>query len=1157
MPDPLVEFRSSVATPLARASAGGAGLAATRIVLIYAGFAALWILVSDRLLMAWVEDPRLLGWIGMLKGWFFIAVTALLLHGLIRLDRQRLERAHAAQLRSEEALKRSTERLLWLGDNLPESYVYQYTQRDREEPRYLYLSAGAANVHQLTVDEILADANRLQAQIDPEQVAAIAAKARVSRDQLTDFEAELRIVRPDGTRRWLHLRSRPRREADGQVIWDGIAADITDRKTAEEARRASEERLRIVTGSARVGLVLVDREHRYVFANGTYAEILELPSADIVGRRVADVLAGVYADQIRPRLDQAFGGERVSYQLRRPTGGMERHYAVNYEPTLTEGKVSAVVVVITDITEIKVAEEKIRAHEALLRETGRIAKVGGWSFDVATGAGEWTEEVARIHDLDPAAPTSRAIGLEFYQGESRRKIEAALAAAVQHGEGYDLELELTTAAGARKWVRTIGNPVREDGRVVRLRGSFQDVTERHRLDAERERQQRRLALLADISRGLVLSDSPGALVAGVFEKLSRELQVDVFANYMVSPEGDRLRLESSGGLTETQQRDFAELPFDVSRCDPVAERKERMLFADLPSVQVPQAAGIIALGVQAYAGFPLLAGDRLIGTISFGSRSLREFPADDVRLMKTVADQVAASVERSRLLEAWRAGEERFRQVVESIQEVFWMLELDGRRFSYVSPAFETIWGRGVGTIRESAARWEEFIHPEDRPRVVEAARTRQAHGTYRETYRIVRPDGTVRWVHERAFPVHEADGRVRRIVGVTEDVTEKRELESRFLRSQRLEAIGTLAGGISHDLNNILSPVLMIASLLKGRLEAPDERRLLELLESSALRGAGIIRQLLTFSRGTVGGLVTVQVRHLVKEIVELMQETLPRDISVRAELEPGLLPVTGDPTQLHQVLLNLCVNARDAMPRGGELVLRAGNLELTPDAAAQAGPDVGPGRYIVITVEDNGQGIAPENLVRIFDPFFTTKEPGRGTGLGLSTVHGIVKSHGGFVTVRSQPGQGASFAVYLPVSADEAEKSSGAAVMAAAPGNGQLILVVDDEPNVAMAIRLLLETSGYRVVTAADGREALTRFMEQQDAVKLVVTDSMMPVMDGTALIRALRALRPELKIIAITGLEQDGQRQEMQRLGVAEMLPKPCGAAEILRAVGSALA
>lgn len=504
---------------------------------------------------------------------------------------------------------------------------------------------------------------------------------------------------------------------------------------------------------------------------------------------------------------------------------------------------------------------------------------------------------------------------------------------------------------------------------------------------------------------------------------------------------------------------------------------------------------------------------------------------------------------------ALRETEARFREVMETIREVFWISDVEKKRIHYVSPGYRDIWGRPGEELYSSSRAWLESIHTDDRERILHAALTKQADGTYDETYRVVRPDGSVRWVRDRAYPVRDAAGGLVRIVGCAQDITERKELEDQFLRAQRLEAIGTLASGVAHDLNNILSPMLMIGPLLREKLSNPNDIELLGIVESSAQRGANVVRQLLTFSRGIAGERGPLQIRHLVKEMTSIMSETFPREIGIVHQVPADLWPVVGDATQLHQVLMNLCVNARDAMADGGRLAIDAKNIELGA-AELEGCSGVSPGRFVVVTVSDSGHGMSDETKAKIFEPFFTTKAPGKGTGLGLSTVLGIVKSHGGFLTVESRLGRGTKFHVYIPSAEERGDLPQSVRQAEAAQGHGELVMVVDDEVNVRQAMQRVLEHNGYTVLTAANGREGLGLYLLQREKVKVVVTDLMMPEMNGVALVRALRDLSPELPIFAATGLITGERQMELDTLRVTELLPKPYTSFELLDAVARAL-
>jgi len=387
-------------------------------------------------------------------------------------------------------------------------------------------------------------------------------------------------------------------------------------------------------------------------------------------------------------------------------------------------------------------------------------------------------------------------------------------------------------------------------------------------------------------------------------------------------------------------------------------------------------------------------------------------------------------------------------------------------------------------------------------------------------------------------------------VLVINTNMTDRKKLEAQFLRAQRLESIGTLAGGIAHDLNNVLSPIMLAAHLLRSRTSEPAMRRWIDTIESSAQRGAGILSQVLTFARGAAGKRMVVQPKHLLKEMGKIASETFPRSIDTTVDVPRDLWTITGDPTQLHQVLMNLCVNARDAMPAGGALTIKGENVVLD-EASARQVIDAVPGRYIMLTVSDTGTGIPAQIIEKVFEPFFTTKEPGRGTGLGLSTVHAIVKSHKGFIRVFSTPGKGTEFQIYLPSQSagetPDAVEEQGLALT----GSGELILVIDDERMILDMTEETLGSSGYRVLTAANGKEGVALYARQANQVHAVLVDMMMPQMDGLAVIQALRRMNPGVKILAMSGVPREGGDDPVQKMA-QNFLSKPFTAATLLRAL-----
>ncbi len=724
----------------------------------------------------------------------------------------------------------------------------------------------------------------------------------------------------------------------------------------------------------------VPHDFVYLEVNSAFGKLTGLKN--VTGNKVSEVIPGI--QKSNPELFQIFGRVALSGRSEKFETYVDA-LGIWFSIAVYSTQKEHFVAVFDNITERKKGEAALRFHEGLLQETGRIAQVGGWEFDPLTGEGTWTEEVARIHDFEPGQATNMELGLSLYTEESRIRLDAAVKKARELGESYDLELELTTAKGNHKWVRNIGHPIFENGKVVIVRGSFQDITERKRADS------------------------------------------------------------------------------------------------------------------------------------------------------------------------ALRESEERFRRLIENASDMIAEIDAAGI-IRYQSPS--TLRMLGYTVAETTGHKLEEFIAPEDHAKVREFIRQALANQekTTSVEFRIRHRDGSWCILQSMGRSLADVAGE-RRLVVNSRDITESRQLEEKFRRVQRLEAIGTLASGVAHDLNNILAPMLMAAGMLKDKLPSARDREILAMVENGAQRGASIIGQLLTFSRGIEGARVSVQLRHLLKEMEHLMRETFPRGIKIGQNIPNNLWTVLADATQMHQVFMNLCVNARDAMPQGGKLLVSAQNIQLD-DELAQLHAEAKAGPYVMVTVADTGTGIPPENIQRIFDPFFTTKGIGKGTGLGLSTVIGIVKSHGGFITVYSEPGRGTAFKVYLPATGSAGSVKKEDSKSPIPVGNEELILVVDDEAPILMATRGVLTRYHYRVLTAGSGEEAIKLFIQHSASVALVLTDIMMPGIGGVQLIRSLRIIKPAIKVIATSGLEQVDNRSEFAALGVTEILSKPCMPAVLLKAVNQAL-
>jgi PAS domain S-box-containing protein len=493
-----------------------------------------------------------------------------------------------------------------------------------------------------------------------------------------------------------------------------------------------------------------------------------------------------------------------------------------------------------------------------------------------------------------------------------------------------------------------------------------------------------------------------------------------------------------------------------------------------------------------------------------------------------------------------KRSESRFRRLVDSnAQSVFFYHRNGGIKDA--NDSFLNLVGYTREDLEAGRINWMAMTPPEYADREVVILETLDKTGVcgpYEKEY--IRKDGSrvPILIGTAAYEDNPDEG----VVFVL-DLTERKKLENQFLRAQRMESIGTLAGGIAHDLNNSLAPIMMSIDLLSMKFTDPDSQALLATLSSSAQRGADMVRQVLSFARGVEGRHMEVQARHVIKDVEKIATDTFLKHIQVRTIIGRDPWTIMGDPTQVHQVLLNLCVNARDAMPDGGTLTLSAENILVDEHYAglvseAQSGP------YLLLQVEDTGSGMPPGVIEKIFDPFFTTKEIGKGTGLGLSTSLAIVKSHGGFMRVYSEMGKGTKFKVYFPAQTEASSETAKEIAVEMPRGNGEIILVVDDEASVRHITQQTLQAFGYRVILASDGVEALSIFARQGPEIAVVLTDMMMPAMDGPALIRVLRKLKPTLPIIGASGLSATRDVSQSGSLGITHFLCKPYMANELLK-------
>ena len=753
------------------------------------------------------------------------------------------------------------------------------------------------------------------------------------------------------------------------------------RKTSELAR--TQEQLQLVTTKARVGLFMVDRERRYVYANKAYAEIMGLSSSDIVGQHMQDVLSDVYEEQVRPRADAAFDGQRVEYELHRAWPEGNRFYLVRYEPIWEAEVVSLAIVVITDITEHRRLVESLRLAHERLEIVSRATNDAVWDWNIADNSLWWNESYHLLFGYPPEeiAPTLDSWTLHIHPEDFQRVWDGIQQALRLRVHSWSDEYRYGRHDGSYAWVFDRGYVMRDaDGKAMRMIGAMQDITQ---------------------------------------WKLAEE------------------RISEQAALLD-QARD--------------------------------------AIFVR-----------NLEGKILFWSKG----------------------AERTY---GWKTAEVMGRNIAEVLYQ-------DEATFEQINQAVLRE-GQWVGEARHQTKDGRELI------------------------------------VEARSALVHAQDGQPKSVIAINTDITERKKIEAQFLRAQRMESLGTLAGGIAHDLNNILAPIMMSIEILAESTTDHVALGTLSTLRTSAQRGADIVRQVLSFARGFEGERAPLDPSRLVRDIKIIIAETFPKDIQLEVLLPPNAWSVLGDPTQLHQVLLNLCVNARDAMPGGGRLAIGIENVTLDAQYASTH-IDAKPGRYSVISVSDSGSGIPPEILDKIFEPFFTTKGLGHGTGLGLSTVISIVKGHGGFVNVYSEVGRGTTFRVFLPARDTTATAPTETSLLATLPrGKGETVLVIDDEASILVITGQTLEAFGYRVLTATNGSEAVALYKRNPELISVVVTDMSMPVMNGPSTIRALKAINPAVKIIGASGLKPSTMDASGADLEIRDFLNKPYTAETLLKTLSTVL-
>jgi two-component system cell cycle sensor histidine kinase/response regulator CckA len=851
----------------------------------------------------------------------------------------------------------------------------------------------------------------------------------------------------------------------------------TNRELLEsaEALRVSEMKYRRLHESITDAVLTFDMDGRILEFNPAFEAMLgysardlrQLTYRDITPERWHAFEARILEEQVLAR------GHSAVYETeyRRCDGSI---FPVELRTHLLrneEGQPTGMWAIVRDITERKHDEQAIRDAEQRLRIAKDAAKLGIYDYDVATGTILWDARVRQLWGVAPDAPVTIDTFFSGLHPEDRSKTQAILERALDpagNGEYYAEYRVIGSADGSERWVAASGQVFFQNSQAVHMIGTGQDISDRKRAEAELRESEERFRNMADTAPVMIWVTGPDKLCTFVnrtwlnFTGHTMEQELgNGWAAYIHPDDRERYHEVFSSTFDARQK-------FQVESRWRRADGEYRL---------------VLCTGVPRFA-----PGGNFVGYI--GSKI-------DITDLQS---------------------ETRFRQLAENIDEVFWMRDIDTERMLYLSLAFEKVWGVSSAAPYRNSGWLLDSVHPEDRD-CCTAFLSRQKSEPAEDTYRIVRPDGSVRWIHDRAFLVYDPDGRPYRVAGIAEDITARREMEEGLRQASKMEAVGRLAGGIAHDFNNLLTVVGGYLHLVLDATPPSDPRRQkLEHVLSASNRASILTSQLLAFSRKQMVQPRSVDVNHLVTNMEALLRPVMGEHIHLATDLGSDVPCVKADPNQLEQVVMNLAANARDAMPKGGEFRIRTalGNGRTQTGSSHDIGP------CVRIQISDTGCGMSQSVLEHVFEPFFTTKGVGKGTGLGLSTVYGIIQQNHGTIHVSSSPDQGTMFEILLPAAAEMEDAKLATSPVESLSGT-ETILVAEDEPGVRRLVCDTLEELGYTVWQASDGREAL-RILEQHGAVDVLLTDVIMPVMGGPELAMRVTSQAPGTKVVYMSGYTND---------------------------------
>jgi two-component system, cell cycle sensor histidine kinase and response regulator CckA len=915
---------------------------AATIALWYAGLGAVWIFFSGLVLHALVKDPATAAWLENAKGWFYVVATAALL-GLV-LDRY-FRVLREAVLRSQDA----QQRLEFLGDNLPDSYVYHYSEGEGGAPRFHYVSAGVERIHGVTAEQVLRDAHCLSEQVEPGDRDSSISKEVESARTLTDLFSDIAIRRPDGKVRRLQIRSRPRRGPDGKIEWFGLTSDVTKLRQAELEAEAGRDRLKLFIEHAPGAVAMFDLEMRYLAVSPRWLVDFRVGAVDLVGRCHYDVFpelpSAIKAIHRRAMLGEVIRGGEDRFE--RADGSVQWLTWEVHPWRVDADTIGGIIIFSEDVTERRRTSEALRESEAEFRAMFEVASIGMAQADPNTGQFlRVNRKMCEISGYSEAELRSMGVSALTHPDDREGDWRCFQDVVAGKAPSYQREKRYVRKDGAITWVNVNMTVFRgADGKPIRTVATIEDITGRRQAEEERLR------------------------LAAAMEQAAESICI-----------------------TDTKAR--------ILYVNPAFERTTGFSRQEV----LGETPGILKSGKQ----------------------------------------------------------DAKFYQEM-------WAVLASGK-----------VWRGHFINKRKDGALFEE-----------EAA----------------------------ISPVRDQAGVVTNYVAIKLDVTREMALEQQVRQVQKLEAIGQLAGGVAHDFNNILAVILMQTEQALEESEGTPAVASLAEIKKAAERASSLTRQLLLFSRRQVMQATVLDVNEVVTNLAKMLQRILGEDVQLRIELHGRPLWIRADAGMIDQVLMNLSVNARDAMPNGGRLTVTTGE-EVFHREVPERSPRALAGSYCRLVISDDGCGIAPDALPKIFEPFFTTKEPGKGTGLGLATVYGIVEQHKGWIEVSTQVGRGTEFRIFLPTIPADSPRVE-VAPRTRPRGGNETILLVEDDPEVRKITQTILVRYGYHVLSAGNGPEAMSALEGAGRRIDLLLTDMVLPEgMHGLDVASAIRGAVPSVKIIFISG-------------------------------------